>query len=235
MEKPKIIKDKSVFGDHHIPSHLRVRAREATILARKIYSDFAEGRAGSVIAIFGSPGRSTGIGKTTLARYVGTRLLPEYSKARGIKYAYAYVNVFSSPSLHDILSVIASQVSPKITVRGSSNREALKAIVDYVYRKGYYLLVVIDEFQNLIQSKKIDEAHIYSLLRIYEEVPPPDGIPRISYLLVASDYLALSKLRTLMPQVESQISFRIHLQPYRKDELYEILEQRAEEGLYPCT
>ncbi len=228
--KSMIFRDRKVLAEQFIPPELRVRRKEAVFLIRKLLARFSEGRAGDVIAIFGSPGRS-GIGKTTLAKYVGFKL-EELAKQRGIRFKFVYTNVYSAPSLHEILTIISSQISPRINSKGSSTIEALKAIVDYIYEKSYYILIAIDEFQNLINSPKIDDAYLYSLIRIYEQVPPPDGIPRISYLLVASDYLVFSKLRSRMPQIESQITFRQHLEPYRVEELYEILEQRAQMAFY---
>lgn len=231
--KTTIFKDRQKLSEYYIPRELKVRREEAILLTRKILLRFSEGRAGDVIAIFGSPGRS-GIGKTTLTKYVGG-MLNELTQARGIKYKFIYINVYAAPSLHEILTVIASQISPKMNIRGSSSLEALKTIVDYLYEKNLFILVAIDEFQNLVKSPKVDDAYLYSLLRVYEQVPPPDGVPRISYILVASDYLILSELRSKMPQIESQISFRLHLKPYRVEELYNILEQRAEEALYENT
>jgi len=225
-----IFRNRKVLAEQYIPPELRVRKREATFLVRKLLSRFSEGRAGDVVAIFGSPGRS-GIGKTTLTKYVGYKL-EELARQRGIRFKFIYTNVYSAPSLYEILTVIAGQLSPRINLKGSSTLEALKAIVDYLYEKSYYVLIAIDEFQNLVNSPKVDDAYLYSLIRIYEQVPPPDGIPRISYLLVASDYLVFSKLRSKMPQIESQITFRQHLEPYRVDELYEILEQRAQLAFY---
>jgi len=229
----RIFKNRKVLAEQYLPPELRVRRREASFLLKKLLARFSEGRAGDVIAIFGSPGRS-GIGKTTLTRYVGTRL-EELTKNRGIRFKFIYTNVYSAPSLYEILTVIAGQLSHHINIKGSSTLEALKTIVYYLYEKSYYVLVAIDEFQNLLNSPKVDDAYLYSLIRIYEQVPPPDGVPRISYLLVASDYLVFSKLRSTMPQIESQITFRQHLEPYRVDELYEILEQRAELAFYDGT
>ncbi|MEB3806333.1 MAG: AAA family ATPase [Desulfurococcales archaeon] len=233
VEESTIFKDRNALAELYIPSELRVRRKEATLLTKKVFARFSEGRAGDVAAIFGSPGRS-GIGKTTVAKYSGLKI-SELAARHGIKYKFIYVNVYSAPSLHEILAIIASQLSPKINIKGSSTLEAIKTIVDYVYEKNYYVLVTIDEFQNLIKSPKVDDAYLYSLLRIYEQVPPPDGVPRISYILVASDYLVLSELRSKMPQIESQINFRLHLKPYTVEELYEILEQRAEISLYEGT
>ncbi len=228
---PEIIKNPRIFDESYIPMYLPVRTQEADFLLKRYMMKLANGTSSSDITmIYGSIGR-VGIGKTTLAKYVGTKL-SEYATSRGINFTYAYVNLYTAPSILEILTVLASQVTPKISVRGSSPIEALKAIVDTLYRRDLHVLVILDEFQQLIKSPRVDEEQLYILLRIHEQVPSPDNTNRINYLLVAQDFTVLSYLKEKLPQVESQIGLRLHLKPYTTKELYYILEQRAEEGLY---
>ncbi len=229
---PSIIKNPMVFDETYIPPQLHVRDKEAEFLLKRYMMKLSTSTSSSDITlIYGSIGR-VGIGKTTLAKYVGNKL-KEFAYTRGINFAVAYVNLYTVPSILEILTVLASQVAPKLSVRGSSPLEALKAIVDTLYRRDLYLLVILDEFQQLIKSPRVDEEQLYILLRIHEQVPSPDNTSRINYLLVAQDFTVLSYLKEKLPQVESQIGLRLHLKPYTTEELYTILEQRAQQGLYP--
>ncbi|MCX8195915.1 MAG: Origin recognition complex subunit 2 Orc2 [Acidilobaceae archaeon] len=227
-----IFRDRLVFDESYRPRRLLVRGQEASMLISRYRSRLAD-MAGftDVSLIYGSIGR-VGIGKTTVAWYVGKNV-EEMARANGINLKYVYLNVFGAPSLHQILSVIADQLGLGVSIRGSSAIEALKFIVDHLYRRDTFLLVTLDEFQSLLLSPKMPEDDLYMLLRVYEEIPSKDGINRISFLLVASDHRVMAYMRERIPQVESQIGFRVHLKAYTSEELKIILRQRAEEGLEP--
>jgi len=231
----RIIRNGQVFNETYIPPTLRVRREEAWFLIEKLSRRLMDPTLGpEVIAVFGAPGRSAGVGKTTIARYAAEKAA-ERMRKKGLNVVPVYINVYPAPTLFNILSMIVKRISRNLSIQGSSAYDGLKTLVDFLYYKDLHLIIILDEFQSLINHPRVDDAHLYALLRIYEQVPAPDGIQRISYILVASDYLELSKLRSRMPQVESQISYRLKLDPYTAEELYEILRQRAEEGLEPGT
>ncbi|MEB3773485.1 MAG: AAA family ATPase [Desulfurococcales archaeon] len=234
MFESRIFKDPKWLDEGQIPPTLRVRRREAEMLIRRYLNRFYSGAAASDITlIYGSIGR-VGIGKTTLGRFVGKAV--EDSVGRyGVKAKYIYINVFAAPSIHQILALLAMQVGLRINVRGITAIEALRAIVDHLERRNMYALVVLDEFQSLLLSSKSSWDDLYLLLRVHEEVPTRDGLNRIFFLLIASDIRILSLMKDRIPQVESQIGFKIHLKPYTPEELYEILEQRAELALKPTA
>ncbi|MEN2999488.1 MAG: AAA family ATPase [Acidilobaceae archaeon] len=228
----KIFRERAVFDESYRPKKLLVRGAEASTLISRYRSRLTE-LSGfiDVSLIYGSIGK-VGIGKTTLAWHVG-KSMEEVARQGGNMLRYVYINVFGAPSLHQILSMIADQLDLGVSVRGSSALEALKFIVDYLYRRDTFLLVALDEFQSLLLSSRISEDDLYTLLRVYEEIPPKDGVNRISFLLVASDHRVMAYMRERIPQVESQIGFRVHLKAYSSEELETILRQRAEEGLEP--
>ena len=228
----QVFTDKAVFSESYIPPELRVRAKEAEMLFKIYYNKlFSTAGLSDITIIYGSIGR-VGIGKTTIAKYVARMLRGRASK-EGIRVNTAYVNLFTGPSLYSILSMIVRDAGFNITVRGSPVIDILKAIVDNLYINNSYLLVILDEFQNMLTSPRVNPEDLYALLRVHEEVPSKDGVARIGFILVASDIRALSYMRDTIPQVESQISFKLHMPAYRSHELYEILRQRAELGLRP--
>ena len=226
----RIFSDRKVFDETYIPSSLPVRDEEAEILVNRYRSRFLEGPGSTdVTLIYGHIGR-VGIGKTTLARYVANSLKDILGRS-GVSLRPVYINVYGAPSLHQILSVIVNELGINVPVRGTAAIEVLKAITDYLYYRDSYALVILDEFQSLLMSNKVSDEDLYMLLRIYEEIPPKDNVNRLNFLLVAHDFRVLSYMREKIPQVESQIGFKMDLKPYSADELRAILEQRATLGL----
>ncbi|MEM1712562.1 MAG: Origin recognition complex subunit 2 Orc2 [Acidilobaceae archaeon] len=228
----RVFRDRIVFDESYKPRKLLVRDMEASLLISR-YKARLEEISGftDVSLIYGSIGR-VGIGKTTVAWYVGKNL-EDITRRIGVNFKSIYINTFGAPTLHQILSIIADQLNLNISVRGSSAIEVLKAIVDHLYIRDTFTLITLDEFQSLLLSPKISDDDLYTLLRVYEEIPSKDGISRVSFLLVASDHRVMSYMRERIPQIESQIGFRIHLKAYTSSELKTILLQRAEEGLEP--
>lgn len=226
----RIFTDRRVFDETYVPRPLPVRDQEADMLINRYTSRFVEGPgATDVTLIYGSLGR-VGIGKTTLAKYVAYAL-QEGLKRRGIMLRPVYINVYGAPSVHQILSGIISELNVNVPSRGTAAVEMLKAIVDHLYIKDSYALVILDEFQSLLMSNRVGNEDLYMLLRVYEEIPPKDNVNRLNFLLVSQDFRVLSLMKERIPQVESQIGFKVYLKPYTADELRAILEQRATLGL----
>lgn len=226
----RIFTDRRVFEETYVPDILPVRDKEAEMLLNRYTSRFSEGPgATDITVIYGSIGR-VGIGKTTLAKYVA-HALQEHLRRRGVNLRPVYINVYGAPSVHQILSGIVSELGINVPVRGTAAIEMLKAITDYLYIKDSYALVVLDEFQSLLMSTRVSNEDLYMLLRVYEEIPPKDNVNRLNFLLVSQDFKVLSYMKERIPQVESQIGFKVYLKPYTADELRAILEQRASLGL----
>ena len=227
----KIFTNRAVFDETYIPSTLLVRDNEANVLISRYLSRLGEGLGSTdVSVVYGSIGK-VGIGKTTLAKYV-SRVLLRKAEDNGMNFKPVYINVYGAPSLHQILSRIVSELEMNIPVRGNATIEVLKAISDFLYIKDAYALIILDEFQSLLMSTKLSDDELYLLLRVYEEIPPKDNINRLNFLLVSQDFRVLTYMKERIPQVESQIGFRVYLRPYNSEELKTIIEQRAIEGLY---
>ncbi|MFP3144561.1 MAG: AAA family ATPase [Caldisphaera sp.] len=227
----KIFANRAVFDETYIPSTLLVRDNEANVLISRYLSRLGEGLGSTdVSVVYGSIGK-VGIGKTTLAKYV-SRILLKKAEDKGMNFKPVYINVYGAPSLHQILSRIVSELEMNIPVRGNATIEVLKAISDFLYIKDAHALIILDEFQSLLMSTKLSDDELYLLLRVYEEIPPKDNINRLNFLLVSQDFRVLTYMKERIPQVESQIGFRVYLRPYNSEELKTIIEQRAIEGLY---
>lgn len=225
-----VFKDHRVFDESWLPPSLRVRRREAEELVGLLLGRIESGVGlASPILIYGVRG-AVGIGKTTLAKYVAFKTAEE-ARRRGYTVKAVATNLFSSPSVHQILSMIVKGVGLNIAVHGNPVLDTLKAITDNLARSNSYLIVVLDEFQSMILSPKVQPSDVYTLIRYYEAVPLIDGVPRIGFILVVSDQVSVFHMRERLPQIESQIAYRVRLERYGPSEVYEILEQRAELGL----
>lgn len=228
-----IFRSRRVFTDEYIPPSLRVRREEADLLARRLLLKLIHGPlSNDITLIYGSPG-VVGVGKTMISKYAGMKAVEE-ARRRGINAVYIHINVYGSPSVYTILKSLVAQLGLNVPVQGVAAIDVLRMIADHLYRNDMYMILAVDEFQSLVRGK-IDDAGLYQLLRFYEQVPSPDGVNRIIYILIAMDMKFLSRLKSLLPQIESQIAYRIYMGPYNSEELYQILEQRAEEGLEPGT
>ncbi len=228
--RQRIIMDHKVFDESWLPPSLLVRRREAEELISLLLERIESGVGlANPILIYGARG-AVGIGKTTLAKYVAMKTAEEARK-RGFNVKAVATNLFSSPSIHQILSMIVKGVGLNIAVHGNPVLDTLKAITDNLARNNSYLIVVLDEFQSMILSPKVQPSDIYTLIRYYEAVPLVDGIPRIGFIIVVSDQVSVFHMREKLPQIESQIAHRVGLDRYKPSEIYTILEQRAELGL----
>ncbi len=229
--RERIILEPKVFSERYIPETLLVREEEANALIRRYLLRMGSTGPVDVTLIFGTIGR-VGIGKTTLARYVG-RKLEKIAIKDGINFKSIYVNVYAAKNSQEVLEAIAKSLQPEMPVRGVGKLEVLRQIVDYLYRMDLHVLIILDEFQKLVEPWFSDDGLLYALLRVNEEIPPRDDVTRINFMLVAQDFTVLSRMRERLPQLESQIGYKLKLEPYRKNEIYNIIRQRAELGLRP--
>ncbi|MEB3844804.1 MAG: AAA family ATPase [Desulfurococcales archaeon] len=227
----RIITDMRVFDETYVPPRLIVRDEDAEFLIRKYLLRLGRPGPTDVTLVFGSIGR-VGIGKTTLVKYVGMKLA-EHARGKKINYRYAYTNIAPARNSQEVLEDIARKLGIPAPIRGVSKLEALRQIVDYLYRHDMHVLIILDEFQRLLEPWFVDDGILYALLRVNEEIPAKDGINRVNFILVAQDFTVLSRMKEALPQLESQVALKLKLNAYKTEELYKILRQRAELGLRP--
>ena len=230
----EIIKSYKPLEDTYIPPSLHVRADEAERLIIRYLNKLRRGGSFTDISvIYGRIGR-VGIGKTTLAKYVANVVKNESVKY-GINFNYVYINVHNPKSLYQIFKMIAERIGIASNISGISPNVILKLIVHFLYKRNMFLLVILDEFHKQWEAYKDRPDDLYTLFRVHEEEPSPDGVNRIAYLLVSYNDGFLSDMKNLAPQLESMISLKVSLNPYTRDELFSILLQRAELALHPGT
>ncbi|MCE4624257.1 MAG: AAA family ATPase [Desulfurococcales archaeon] len=235
MLEVNIIRDMRVFEDSYIPPTLPVRQDIADMLAMRFYRRIMRGASSADLTlVYGNLGR-VGIGKTTIVRYAARKAV-EVARRKGYNTDYVYVNLFDGPTIHEVINRILTQLNPKIAWRGVSLSDKIQALADTLYMNNMRLIVILDEIQTLFKRPGSDADKLYTLIRLHELAPHrvESGVGA-DYVLIASNEMILSYLRERLPMIESQISYILRLDPYRSAELYKILLQRAELGLYPGT
>ena len=232
MDGEPIVVRPEVFDENYKPPVLRVRGDMARLLLNMYIRRIEHRPSTTDIVFIYSPLGRVGVGKTLLARWVGEAAEQVLSR-RGLNFRFVYINVYERPTIHEVVNKIADRLGLKIAKRGPSLYEKVKAIADRLYMENMRILVALDEVQVLLQRDE-DAAKLYSIVRLYEEVPErvAPGVGA-DFLFIAQSETALSQLKERLPQVHSMISFKLALQPYKTGELYEILRQRAELGLRP--
>ncbi|MCE4628272.1 MAG: AAA family ATPase [Desulfurococcales archaeon] len=232
--RARIIVDPEVFQDTYTPNPLPVRHEIVQELVSKYLLALERGHPSTDITlIYGKYPGVVGIGKTTIARLTG-RLLEETAKRRGYNVKFLHINTYGYRGVHDLVNAILESLGAAVAKRGISLADKISHLADILYMKNLRLFLVLDEVQNLFLRGRDEAENLYMLLRIHEIKPSRiRGTVGADYLLIAQDSKILSLIRAMLPQVESQIGWRIPVEPYTTRELFEILLDRARRGLAP--
>lgn len=163
-----------------------------------------------------------GSGKTMLAKKVGA-YIEEHSPLYGINLKSIYVNCMFDRTPQSALARVIKSLSLDFPRRGYEVQEMLEFIYDSLQHLRLKIFLTLDEVSSLLLGR--DDNLLYSLLRmgeIWSSSP-------IALLLVSKD---LSFMWTLDESVRSSLrKTSIALKPYSQEQLYQIVMNRAEEGL----
>ena len=245
-QKNAIFKDEAVFDLEYIPETLPHREDKLETLARYfqaiIYRDIS--CAGKVVIILGPPGS----GKTVTANYFGQTLY-EYCLSRSkdnpaiTPLFFLHVNCRRTPSWHLIFTSILRGLIPAFPERGYSVFELLDHLTVYLNESGMRLLLCLDEI-DCILTKPEDHDVLYALIRqdknyISRRAPHHSATimlqnqAQISLILITRNPQLLSRFDT---SIRSSLALRvIPFEPYPTEQVWDILEIRAQEGLSPGT
>ena len=200
----KIIKNPTVLSQDYVPDNVIGRKEQIS----KVGEMIRMGSSSSSFVIRGNPGT----GKTLIGKY----LLRELKEYNGI-----YVNCYVNQTDRSIVSAILDDPNIRLPELGNTRSESLSGILfrELPERKN---LIVLDEAQSL---KKGHGQIVYTLSRSKEL-----GGPDINLVLLSMEepemYLDKSTLSGLGKYN------RIPLKEYDSKELYAILVDRVEAGLY---
>lgn len=158
-------------------------------------------RNGKNIFIFGS----SGVGKTVSCRNVLKELEDQTEEIIPV-----YINVWKANTAHKIILEICSQLNYKFT-QDRSTEELIKIITGMLNKKS--LVIELDEIDKL---KKDEQSILYHLLEdVYRKV--------IILITNNKDWLSTLDSRIRSRLLPEMMEFR----PYTKEQIFEILKQRA--------
>lgn len=204
-----ILKDLTVFDIGYLPDEIHKRKETETLF--KEISRFVNYKTPNHILLTGPPG----LGKTVTIKYICKR---EILQEKGIESLY--INCRDKTTTQILLELI-EELDIDTPQKNLSNHELMKIFLKIIKSP---LLLILDEID---RGRKVGNL-LYALSRTRENESiehPPISLILVSNNLSWDDYIDASVRSSL------QLS-RVLFQPYKTNELNEILKQRVKLGFY---
>lgn len=219
-----VFKDEAKLDINYIPNRMPHRDKEHKLLMEffSFLTRFPEKMAQRVI-ITGD----VGTGKTALCQRFGLDITSEANK-RNIKTHYVHVNCREyRGKVSLIIQHVVNILRPNFPKRGFSSEEILRTLLQYLDEENSYIILALDEFDSIIETEGSDS--VYSLTRLQEMRA---NLPqRISLICIMRDLKPIAKLDD---SARSTLQRNIlHLEKYSKEQLLDILNDRAAMAFEP--
>ncbi|MCS7367618.1 MAG: ORC1-type DNA replication protein [archaeon YNP-WB-062] len=225
INRASVFKNRSVLDRSYVPERLPHRDRQLALLAELFKPTVTSPGSISITALLVG---DIGVGKTVTA-YVFGRELVKVAEKKGIELRYIHVNCHSARTLYGVVQSIAAALSLSIPFRGLSPREMMLIVLNHMKKHNLHALITLDEFNYFVQVAGNDA--VYFLIRLYDEYPEAEK--RLHYILITR---SLEVLGSLDPATESYITKHIiKFDPYKTEELFDILKQRRDLAFYENT
>ncbi len=222
MGKESIFKDQSILSPDYVPEKLVHREEEFRELVQ-LFKPVLEDEASQRVLISGS----VGVGKTALASRFG-EVLEKEAKKRDMNLTYVHVNCRKQGTPQMVLHDLASNFPLTVPKRGFAPQEIMNHVIDHLEKKDVYLTVTLDELDYFIRQNGPDL--LYSLSRAAEE---SDAQNRVS--IIATSF-SPDFLETLDEATRSTFMHNlIEMDKYNSEQLFDILNERAEKAFKPGT
>jgi len=233
-----VFREEKVFSANYIPNHLWHREEEMESLVNYFRSIITEPIASSRKVVLYGP---VGTGKTVVSRAFGTDLIKHLKakhKPGDPVFRFFHVNCRKTKTPHLILTTILRQLVPGFPLRGYSVDELLRMFSLLLHEQNLVSLLVLDEIDYLLPDNRTD--FLYALSRIEEgnpklrddhfsNLPGNQNESRFNLLCCTRDknfryHLDSSTISSLGRNF-------ITFPPYTRNQLFDIVNSRAELGL----
>lgn len=227
-----------VFSSNYVPNHIFHREEEMQTLVSYFRSIITNPKSSSRKVVLYGP---VGTGKTVVSRAFGADLkkyLKTNRKTGDPFFYFFHVNCRKTKTPHLILTTVLRQLVPGFPLRGFSVDELLRMFSLLLYEKDLVALLILDEIDYLIPDERTD--FLYALSRIEEgdsniresqlpNLPPDDVESRFNLLSITRD----RNFRHCLDSSTASSLGRnfINFPPYTRNQLFDIVNSRAELGL----
>jgi archaeal cell division control protein 6 len=222
-----IFKDREKLSPRYVPPNLLHRDGQIEELIT-FFKDSALDPARSFLKPVQIVGPA-GTGKTSTVLRFGERFVSE-ARRNGVSAQHVYVNLKLQGGSRVILyRHLLEKATPEVYSSSLSGEEMLRAMLKRLRETNRYLLLSLDEVDYFIKSTK-ETRIIYDLTRL-NEVDPESGCNVVGVIFVSRNKDFHEKLDRAELSALGRITIEFH--PYRRDEMVDILAQRASYAFQP--
>jgi len=208
-----IFKNKEVLRPTYTPSQLPHRDHQIKTLASILVAAL-RGDTPSNILIYGK----TGTGKTAVVKYVGKEL-EKTGENNEMPCLIIYLNCEVVDTQYRLLATLARHLGKEVPMTGWPTDQVYEEFKKSLDSQKRVVIVVMDEIDKLV--RKGDDV-LYNLSRINTDLKNA----RVSIIGISND---LKFTEFLDPRVKSSLGEEeVIFPPYDAEQIYDILEERAE-------